>query len=213
MTHFIRPANASDVPALMALRTEAEGWLPSLGTDQWSDAETGSRAIAKWQETIDDGRAWVVSNHDGDVVGTVSRGAADRDFWRIDDRPETAFHLYKLITARSTAGQGLGSLILDWACRVAALEGRDWVRIDCWRSNTGLQRYYEGLGFMHVRTEAPGHRRSGWLAQRASSFITNQDMSLRPGHAFPQTPHPRRTHEEKGSNLIHGTQPGIKVQD
>lgn len=31
----------------MALRTEAEVWLSSKGTDQWSDPETGAKAIAK----------------------------------------------------------------------------------------------------------------------------------------------------------------------
>ncbi|MER7938820.1 MULTISPECIES: GNAT family N-acetyltransferase [unclassified Streptomyces] len=180
MTYEIRPAGVADVSALMALRTEAEGWLSSLGTDQWSDPETGSRAIDKWHATIEDGRAWVILDNHGSTVGTVSRGPADRDFWRDEDRPETAFYLYKLITARSVAGTGLGSLVLDWACRVAATEGREWLRIDCWRTNTRLQRYYERLGFEHVRTEAPAHRRSGWLAQRSTALITNSNSLLLP---------------------------------
>ncbi|MFE7268507.1 GNAT family N-acetyltransferase [Streptomyces sp. NPDC057592] len=186
MNFTIRPASISDIPQLMTLRTEAEAWLANIGTDQWSDAETGTRAMAKWRQTIENGLSWVISTN-GKVVGTVSRGAADSDFWRDDDNPETGFYLYKLITARSVAGQGLGSLTLDWACRVAALEGRDWVRIDCWRTNSELQRYYETLGFTHVRTEAPSHRKSGWLAQRPSSLLTNTS-SLSPKHllALPQ---------------------------
>ncbi|WP_242588250.1 GNAT family N-acetyltransferase [Streptomyces albidoflavus] len=173
MSYLIRPASPSDIPALMALRTEAESWLPSLGTDQWSDPETGTRALTKWRETIDDGRAWIALDSHDTPVGTVSRGPADRDFWTEHDHLEQAFYLYKLITARSVKGQGLGELILDWACRVAAAEGRAWVRIDCWRTNTGLQHYYEQLGFTHVRTEHPHHRKSGWLAQRSSSFTTS----------------------------------------
>lgn len=178
MTYRIRPASRADVPDLMALRTEAEGWLPSVGTDQWSDPETGGRAIAKWRESIDDGRAWVILNAVGTTVATVSRGPADRDFWHEDDLPETGFYMYKLITSRAVRGQGLGSLVIDWACRVASIEGRDWVRIDCWRTNTGLQRYYEDLGFQHVRTEAPVHRKSGWLAQRPSTLLLHPDESL-----------------------------------
>lgn len=100
----------------------------------------------------------------GAALATVSRGPIDRDFRNDDDKPESAFHLYKLIVARSAAGRQLGARIVDWASRVAALEGRDWVRIDTWRTNTGLHAYYERLGFKHVRTEAPSHRRSGWLA-------------------------------------------------
>nr|WP_192964719.1 GNAT family N-acetyltransferase [Streptomyces venezuelae] len=173
MQYRIRPAGVADVPDLAGLRTEAEGWLQALGTDQWSDPETGARAISKWRATIDDGRAWVISDPSGRTVGTVSRGPADRDFWRDEDEPESGFYVYKLMTSRSMAGKGLGSLVLDWSCRVATAEGRRWVRLDCWRTNRGLQAYYEQLGFEHVRTEAPGHRKSGWLAQRPSSLVTN----------------------------------------
>ncbi|MEU7512181.1 GNAT family N-acetyltransferase [Streptomyces sp. NPDC042898] len=178
-TEFLRPARAEDVPALMSLRTEAEQWLSTKGTDQWSDPETGGVAIGKWRQAIDDGRAWVVANGAGDVLATVSRGPVDRDFWIDEDQPESAFYLYKLIVARAAKGKSLGVRIIDWASRVAALEGRDWVRIDTWRTNVDLHAYYKRMGFTHVRTEAPSNRRSGWLAQRPASQLTLPDDLLR----------------------------------
>jgi GNAT superfamily N-acetyltransferase len=162
----------------MALRTDAENWLRQIGSDQWSDPEIGSRAISKWHQHIEDGRTWVLLNEADSVLGTVSRGSADRDFWNETDEPHTAFYLYKLIISRDAAGDGIGSLVLDWACRVAALEGRRWLRIDCWRTARGLQLYYERLGFTHVRTETPPHRKSGWLAQRPSGAIFNPERAL-----------------------------------
>ncbi|MFE7036216.1 GNAT family N-acetyltransferase [Streptomyces sp. NPDC057621] len=171
-TEYLRPAAAEDVPALMALRTEAEGWLRTKGTDQWSDPETGRRAIDKWHANIDEGRAWVVVGEDQQVLATVSRGVVDRDFWTDADQPETALYLYKLIVAREASGRHLGTRVVDWMSRLAALEGRTWVRIDTWRTNTDLHAYYERLGFKHVRTEAPSHRRSGWLAQRPAGELT-----------------------------------------
>lgn len=162
----------------MALRTDAENRLRQIGSDQWSDPETGSRAIAKWHQHVEDGRTWVILDEADSILGTVSRGPADRDFWNETDQLHTAFYLYKLIISQDAAGTGIGSLVLDWACRVAALEGRRWLRIDCWRTAHGLQRYYEGLGFAHVRTEAPSHRKSGWLAQRPSGTILNPDRCL-----------------------------------
>ncbi|MFF1914529.1 GNAT family N-acetyltransferase [Streptomyces sp. NPDC058239] len=165
----------------MALRTEAEGWLESKGTDQWSDPETGAKAITKWRASIDEGRAWVVVDDFDTVLATVSRGPIDRDFWTDDDRPETAFYLYKLIVARRAAGRRLGERLVDWASNLAALEGRDWVRIDTWRANRGLHSYYERIGFEHVRTESPRHRRSGWLAQRSVTALTLPDSPLAVG--------------------------------
>ena len=165
----------------MELRTEAETWLRAKGSDQWSDREIGAQAITKWMATIRDGRTWLIHDEETDrVVGTVSRGPADMDFWTDEDRPESAFYLYKLIVRRDAAGSGVGSLVLDWACQIAALEGREWVRLDCWRTATGLQDYYERLGFKHVRTEAPPHRKSGWLGQRPSSLMLNEGLALRP---------------------------------
>jgi ribosomal protein S18 acetylase RimI-like enzyme len=179
--YVIHPASTTDVPTLMALRTEAESWLQAKGSDQWSDREIGAQAITKWMATIKDGRTWLIRDEVSDeVVGTVSRGPADMDFWTEEDHPESAFYLYKLMVRRTASGSGLGSLVLDWACRIAALEGREWVRLDCWRTATGLQQYYERLGFEHVRTEAPTHRKSGWLGQRPSSLILNEDRFLRP---------------------------------
>ncbi|MEZ7004619.1 N-acetyltransferase family protein [Streptomyces sp. AD55] len=177
-TEYLRPAAAEDVPALLALRTEAEGWLRTKGTDQWSDAETGERAIAKWRASIDEGRAWVVVGEHDEVLATVSRGPVDRDFWKDSDHPEAALYLYKLIVAREASGRNLGTRVIDWMSRLATLEGRTWVRIDTWRTNTGLHAYYERLGFQHVRTEAPSHRRSGWLAQRPAGEITMPDNLL-----------------------------------
>lgn len=177
-TEYLRPAAAEDVPALLALRAEAEGWLRTKGTDQWSDPETGERAISKWRASIDEGRAWVVVGESDEVLATVSRGPVDRDFWTDDDRPETALYLYKLMVARDASGRQLGARVIDWMSRLAALEGRTWVRIDTWRTNTGLHAYYERLGFKHVRTEAPSHRRSGWLAQRPAGELTMPDDLL-----------------------------------
>ncbi|MGW3026342.1 GNAT family N-acetyltransferase [Streptomyces sp. NPDC001221] len=155
----------------MTLRTEAEGWLRTKGTDQWSDAETGERAISKWRASIDEGRAWVVVGEHDEVLATVSRGPVDRDFWTDADHPETALYLYKLIVAREASGRRLGIRVIDWMSRLAALEGRTWVRIDTWRTNSGLHAYYERLGFRHVRTAEPPHRRSGWLAQRPAGEL------------------------------------------
>ncbi|WP_078963964.1 GNAT family N-acetyltransferase [Streptomyces durhamensis] len=199
-TEYLRPAAAEDVPALLDLRAEAEGWLRTKGTDQWSDPETGDRAIAKWRASIDEGRAWVVVGERDQVLATVSRGPVDRDFWTDADRPESALYLYKLIVAREASGRQLGTRVIDWMSRLAALEGRTWVRIDTWRTNTGLHAYYERLGFQHVRTEAPSHRRSGWLAQRRAGEVALPHDLLpvgsregSPGHAATslEVPHQR----------------------
>ncbi|MEV8476199.1 GNAT family N-acetyltransferase [Streptomyces sp. NPDC051173] len=180
MPRTIRPATGADMPALRDLRMEAEEWLKDAGINQWRDARTRGPALAKWEHNIHEGRTWVVDDGDGGLLATATLAPPDTDFWREDDHPATAVYIAKLITARraSEAGLELGDRILDWAGGMARDRGLPWVRLDCWRDNTRLQNYYLRRGFRHVRTEAPAHRLSGWLAQRPASITTRPGRQL-----------------------------------
>lgn len=175
---IMRKATPPDAPALMSLRIEAEQWLAAAGVDQWRDARTRGPALKKWTMDIDAGRTWIAVTTADDVLGTVTLARPDMDFWTSEDQPHSAIYVGKLITARAAAGLYLGERILDWAGSVARQRGLPWVRLDCWRDNARLQNYYLRRGFRHVRTEAPTHRLSGWLAQRPASIITRPDHQL-----------------------------------
>ncbi|MFI8944774.1 GNAT family N-acetyltransferase [Streptomyces syringium] len=172
----MRQATASDLPVLMDLRIEAERWLSAAGVDQWRDPRTRGPALRKWEADIEAGRTWIAATSAGDVLGTVTLARPDRDFWTQADQPDSAVYVGKLITARAAAGLDLGGRILDWVGSIARDRNLPWVRLDCWRDNTRLQDYYLRRGFRHVRTEAPAHRLSGWMAQRPAS------VTLHPGN-------------------------------
>ncbi|WP_206305112.1 GNAT family N-acetyltransferase [Streptomyces sp. B29(2018)] len=174
----IRRAEVGDAPSLMALRIEAEGWLAHAGVDQWRDPATRPTALAKWRADIEAGRTWVVEKLDGRLSGTVTLAAPDTDFWSTADDLGSALYVAKLITARNARGTRLGARLLDWVSHRATAQELSWVRLDCWRSNRALQAYYLALGFEHVRTEAPPHRKSGWLAQRASAVLLHPEVPL-----------------------------------
>jgi len=169
----VRHASETDATALMRLRVEAEEWLAAAGIDQWRSPGFRDRALAKWQNDIAAGRTWVVEDVREEVLGTVTLARPDPDFWRASDDPKSAVYVAKLITARQAVGLQLGGRILDWVGSVARDRRLPWVRLDCWRTNTKLQEYYLGEGFEHVRTEAPAHRLSGWMAQRPAAAVAH----------------------------------------
>jgi GNAT superfamily N-acetyltransferase len=173
MEHRIRPAGTADIDALMGLRVDAEEWLRSIGSSQWSDPQTANAAIAKWHSSINEGRTWVVVSEGDQVDATITLGPADRDFWAEADQPNDALYVYKLMVRRTMSGMGLGDQLLDWAGRNAVAQAKRWIRCDVWRDAPQLQRYYLNRGFRHVRTEAPQHRLSGWLAQRPAELLLN----------------------------------------
>lgn len=73
-----------------------------------------------------------------------------------------------MAVARTAAGQNIGARMLDWASFRAAQQGKELLRLDAWKTNPGLHRYYEGQGFTMVRLVDLPHRQSGALFERPS---------------------------------------------
>jgi hypothetical protein len=55
-----------------------------------------------------------------------------------------------MAVTRELAGVDIGGTLLNWASeRVAAAEKR-WLRLDAWKDNLGLHRYYKRQGFVLI---------------------------------------------------------------
>lgn len=159
----IRYATNQDVSAVIGLRAHAEMWLHAAGIDQWTVRSTGERNI---RDSIAAGTTYVVTTGAGDVIGSLAMDAADLDFWTPAEAAQPAMYLYKFMIGSDRRGSGLGEVLLDWCCARAELLGARWLRLDCWRTNAALHRYYLRRGFRHVATrQAPG-RQSGALFER-----------------------------------------------
>ena len=163
-----RLATTQDTDAIISLRLESEEWLHAAGVDQWHDTQRG---IGNIRDGIASGTTWVVDDPEDGVAGTLTLNGADPDFWKPDEGNGALF-LYKFMIHKRWRGTGLGDEILDWACARVEEVGRWWLRLDCWRSNTALQRYYMHRGFDHVRTVVVDGRGSGALFERAAHIRT-----------------------------------------
>lgn len=171
MTHLIRRAHPDEVATVAGMWTEAGQWLAARGSDQWQYPARTERIAA----SIAAGECWLVE-HDGRPVATITLdGHADPEFWQPADDPASALYVHRMVVLRSAAGAGLGSALLDWAGARVQAAGRAWLRLDAWRTNQRLRRYYEDEGFGLVRVVKLPHRRSGALYQRPA------DVRLRRG--------------------------------
>jgi GNAT superfamily N-acetyltransferase len=163
----VRPARPDELDAVAELWDEGSRWLASRGIDQWQyppRRETIAHNIAA-------GECWLVEE-EGRVIGTITvDDCADEEFWRPEDDPDDALYLHRMVTIREVAGREIGSAVLDWASHRAASLGKRWLRLDAWRSNKQLQRYYANRGFRHVRTVDLPHRRSGALFERRAGVV------------------------------------------
>ncbi|OEV02391.1 hypothetical protein AN217_03190 [Streptomyces qinglanensis] len=158
----MRAATVDELSTVESLLTEASTWLASRGIDQWQYPPHRDRILRALQQ----GDCFLALA-DGEPVGTIQVDTyADPEFWTPEDAPGDALYVHRMAVRRNAAGTGLGAFMLDWAGERAASVGKRWLRLDAWKDNPGLHRYYESAGFRRVRIVDLPHRRSGALYER-----------------------------------------------
>ncbi|GAA3035668.1 GNAT family N-acetyltransferase [Streptosporangium longisporum] len=159
----LRRATGGDLDGVLALLAETAAWLNRRGVRQWP---AGGFPAGRIAPLIDAGTLYLLEGQDGPAATLALDGHADPEFWAPADDPGAALYVHKLAVARDHSGRGLGEALLDWAgLRVLSL-GKRWLRLDCSKDNPGLQGYYRGQRFTHLRTVDLPHRASGALFQR-----------------------------------------------
>lgn len=110
---------------------------------------------------------------DGEAVGTFQLTWRDPVIWGADGLDGQAGYVHRLAVLPSGSGRGLGAAMLDEAARLTKRHGRTLLRLDVEAGNAGLRRYYERLGFTHVRdvTGIPRTTTSGYRS--ASLYQTD----------------------------------------
>lgn len=166
----IRQARPGDQDAIMELLREVSRWLAGKDTDQWQCPDFEGRRAMAVETDLGYGTLFVVE-HLGRIVATITVDEiADADFWRHEDDVSTALYVHRMAVARTRAGFGLGSAMLDWAAGRATDRGRSALRLDAWVTNTALHDYYENLGFKQLRTRLVPDRGSGVLFERPAAY-------------------------------------------
>ncbi|TJZ44600.1 GNAT family N-acetyltransferase [Streptomyces piniterrae] len=170
---IIRSAAAGEANVIASMRSEAARWLHSKGIDQWQYPAN----LEKIFRDINCGTAYVLLDA-ADYLGTITLDEnADPEFWVPDDEPNDALYAHRVITRPACRGLSLGALMLDWASQKAEEAGKRWLRVDAWKTNSDLGRYYEAQGFTRVRTVDLPHRRSGALYQRRAGATNSSGRS------------------------------------
>ncbi len=169
MKLVIRAAQPHELDEVEVLWLEASRWLAARGLDQWQYPPRRWRM----EEAIAAGDCSLVF-HDGRVIATITvHEWADLEWWAHDD-PTCALYVHDLVVSRAAAGQALGAHLLNWAGDLAARKDKSWLRLEAWKSNHLLHRYYLDQGFELLRIVDLPHRNSGALFQRPASLTDQQ---------------------------------------
>lgn len=170
----VRAARPGELEQVEALWLEASRWLAGRGLDQWQYPPRRWRM----EEAIEAGDCYLALR-DGRPVATLTvHERADPEWWRHDD-PRSALYVHDLAVSRAVAGQALGARLLDWAGALAARRGKRWLRLEAWKTNRLLHRYYLDQGFELLRIVDLPHRNSGALFQRPAAAHPEPEESRR----------------------------------
>jgi len=158
----IRRAVPGDLRTVTAILHSVARWLHRQGSDQWP-AGSPSLGPVRIGAQIERGEFWIVSDERDPVAVIALSRLGDIDFWSPAELAEPAIYVSKAAVLRRAAGRGVGAMMLRWACDHAAAWGIDHVRLDVWKTNEALQKYYRRQGWEYLRTVEAEGRNSGAL--------------------------------------------------
>ncbi|MFD8246172.1 GNAT family N-acetyltransferase [Nocardia sp. NPDC059691] len=157
MTIALRQATWGDLGMICRLRVQRTAWLTARGSDQWTVAGRGlpieifARAVGR---SLDAGETWIAEVA-GEPAGTITvNDRADAGLWSAWELDDAVIAHYMIVDLRF-AGRRVGHHLLAHAGLLARSQGRAWVRLDAWTTNTHLHAYYRSAGFRLVRIAGP----------------------------------------------------------
>ena len=163
---LLRRADGDQDMAIVAdMWTRSTEWLRHRGYDQWQYPVKMHNIRA----AVADKACWLAFRA-GVAIGTMTLDTnAEPQYWPPEDQPDNALYIHRMVVDVNERGSELGSALLDWAGERACDAGRDWLRLDAWRSNTALHTYYVTRGFKLVRV-VPDPSGSGACFQRPAAL-------------------------------------------
>ncbi|MFC9145266.1 GNAT family N-acetyltransferase [Streptomyces bacillaris] len=168
----VRAGRPDELGVVEALLCEASTWLASRGIDQWQYPPHRDRITKALERGV-----CFLAFEDGTPIATIQVDSfADPEFWTPEDQPDAALYVHRMAVTRTASGTGIGSRLLDWASERASAQGKRWLRLDAWKDNNGLHRFYKGAGFTLLRIVDLPHRRSGALFQRSTELVADNSM-------------------------------------
>lgn len=146
----LRRAQRGDIALVAEMWTKSAAWLRDQGSDQWQYPVK----MYNIEAAVAGGNCWLAERAES-AIGTITVDVnAEPQLWPPEDHPEDALYVHRMVVEEAERGGELGSAMLDWVGERAISSGRHWVRLDAWRSNITLQKYYMDRGFELVRIVA-----------------------------------------------------------
>lgn len=145
MNYKIELATVGDIEQIHKLIVDRCNWFIKNNIKQWEiDYYPNKYNNDYFEEQIKINKLYV-ARLNNKVVGAMLLKKTDSQYWENNDN---AFYIHHLVTSDNC--KGLGKILLDYAVDEAKKENKDYLRLDCWKANIKLNKYYEQNGFTYI---------------------------------------------------------------
>lgn len=150
----LEPARPKELPLVMGILDECAAWLHGRGIAQWALPQP-PHEWDRMRGQIALGQVYLARTEtDQQIVGTLRFEWEDLELWPND--PCGGGYVHALAVRNEFRGHKVGERLLEWAQTHIAARGRKYIRLDCWKENPQLCRYYARLGFRYCGDFARG---------------------------------------------------------
>lgn len=141
-TFQIKLAKEEDLEAMHLLIVDRCKWFIEQQISQWKlEYYPIHYNVEYFREQMKENELYVVKDKNK-IIGMVLLKNEDPTYWQDEKK---AFYIHHLTTHIDY--HGIGKMLIQFAIERAKKCGKEYLRLDCFRSNVKLNKYYESLGF------------------------------------------------------------------
>lgn len=162
MTYSFKSAETENLSDVFALYEQRVHWMDRIGLKQWNVTDyLNAYPISYYRDLQKQGNLYVLKS-DQQIVGALAL-LNDDELWS-DTETVSAYYIHHLVS--DMRYPGVGKQMLEQAEKIAAIEHKECLRLDCAVDNQALNAYYQRLGFVWVKTCEDGPYRGNCLEKR-----------------------------------------------
>lgn len=137
----IEIAKEKDIETIHDLIVKRCKWFDENSIKQW-DMSYAKRYDKDYFKNQINTNLMYVAKYDETIAGCMLLKNKDEDFWQ-DDEP--SYYIHHLAT--DILYKGIGKSLINFAINKARNDNKEYLRLDCFKSNIKLNNYYKNLGF------------------------------------------------------------------
>lgn len=143
MSYTIELASINDINKILDLYSERMKWFKENDIRQWSKY-LEHHPKSEFEETINSKNYYIIKQNNEIVAGFEL--STDSKYW--NDNITSAYYIYKVVT--KVGYKNIGKILFEKCKEMAKLNNKEYLRLDCLKSNEKLNNIYESHNFKLV---------------------------------------------------------------